>query len=81
MEATQVLRALFISSLLMISSPAFSQSVNDLTGQAVTPEELITVLRPKEGPPADDGRRYPWAQFSCACLQALPQGGRTRNYS
>lgn len=52
MEATQVLRALFISSLLMIPSPAFSQKVNDLTGQAVTPEELITVLRPKEGPSA-----------------------------
>jgi len=52
MEPTGVLRALFISSLLMISSPAFSQSVNDLTGQAVTTRKLITVLTPKEGPPA-----------------------------
>jgi outer membrane protein OmpA-like peptidoglycan-associated protein len=54
-EASQVLRAMFISSFLMISSPAFSQSVNDLTGQAVTPEKLISVLAPKESPPAEEG--------------------------
>jgi outer membrane protein OmpA-like peptidoglycan-associated protein len=45
-------RTMFVSLLLMISSPAFSQAVKDLTGQAVTPEKLIGVLTPKGSPPA-----------------------------
>ncbi len=48
----QGLRAIFISALLLMSSSAFSQTVNDLTGQAVTLEKLIGVLTPKEKPPA-----------------------------
>ncbi|HJU10279.1 MAG TPA: OmpA family protein, partial [Candidatus Binataceae bacterium] len=52
-EWSYVCSALIVSSLLIFTSSAFSQTVNDLTGQAVTPEKLISVLTPKESPPAE----------------------------
>jgi outer membrane protein OmpA-like peptidoglycan-associated protein len=47
--------AMVMSLLLIISSPGLSQTVDDLTGQAVSPEKLIAVLAPKESPPAAMG--------------------------
>ena len=51
-EPYQRLRLMFCTALLMMSSSAFCQTVNDLTGQSVTSEKLIAVLAPKESPPA-----------------------------
>src|SRR5436305_14631108 len=48
----QVLLAIFVTIFLMAASPALTQTVNDLTEQAVTPEKLIDVLKPKQRPPA-----------------------------
>jgi outer membrane protein OmpA-like peptidoglycan-associated protein len=51
-EKPRVLLSMSFCAVLMASSPAFSQSVNELTGPSVTPEKLIAVLTPKQGPPA-----------------------------
>jgi outer membrane protein OmpA-like peptidoglycan-associated protein len=52
MKAPRILPAVLFSSLLMISSAARGQTVNDLRGQPVTAEKLISVLTPKESRPA-----------------------------
>jgi len=48
MRPYQVSGAILITALLM-AAPALCQKVNDLTGQAVTPEKQIAVLTPKGG--------------------------------
>ncbi len=51
-------RALWLTlclCLFMVTSTAFGQTVNDLTGRDVSAEQLISVLSPKEPPPPTAG--------------------------
>ncbi len=54
-RSSRVLGAIGVGVLLAITPLAFGQTVNDLTGESVSPDKLIAVLTPKEGPPSAQG--------------------------